>query len=196
MPFKTNYGHELFNDCLFFRDQARTLNSSTQRKERIFEIRRAVRASFISLWNFWEYWINNEILSLTEDRVMKIKGVNRLEDHEINLTVQQNSLLRLPFDSKLDLFVLLTGIDARREAKLMARIERMKSTRNELVHPSRKKPFFPEKYMAHIDEGIETTRLFFKALIEAKRYLPSTFGYLTDEEPRDLAGLGYGHIRI
>jgi hypothetical protein len=195
MVFKTNYSHELFNDCLFFREEARTLLSGGQSNERVFEVRRAIRASLISLWNFWEYWINNEVISLTDDRVMKMKGVTSLEDHEIASTVQQNSLVRLPFDTKLDLFILLTGIDARREKKLMARIEKMKSIRNELVHPSRKKPFFPEKYISNIDEGIETTRLFFRILTQAKRYLPATFGYLADEKPRDLRALGYGHFK-
>lgn len=196
MPFKTNYAHELFNDCLFFRAQAKSLLSSDQKKANIFESRRAIRASFISLWNFWEYWINGEILSLSQRRVMEIKGVDRLDD-DGKSSIQLNGLLRLSFDSKLDLFVLLSGIDVRVERELMKKIEEMKSTRNELVHPSHSKPFIlEEKYVKRIDEGIETTRQFFSVLIRAGRYLPTTFGYLHDELPKDLVSVGYGHIRL
>jgi hypothetical protein len=194
MPFKTNYGHELFNDCLFFRDQAR--NAFLDKRNKIFEARREVRASFISLWSFWEYWINEEIYSLTQKQVMRIKGVERLGD-DGESSIQLKSLLRLSFDNKLDLFVLLSGIDVRKERVLMREIEEMKTTRNELLHPSFTKPFiYEEKFIERIDQGIDTTRRFFSVLIGAGRYLPTTFSYLQDETPKDLVSIGYGYARF
>jgi hypothetical protein len=196
LAFKTNYAHELFNDCLYFRNQAKSNFVSAEKNKRVFETRRAIRASFISLWNFWEYWINGEILSLSQSRIMKIKGVDRLDD-DGEPSVHLDRLLRQSFDVKLDLFVLLSGIDVRREAAIMKKIEEMKSTRNKLVHPSRSKPFmFEDKYVEKIDEGIETTRQFFGLLIREGRYLETTFSYLHDNAPKDLVSVGYGHIQF
>ena len=127
---------------------------------------------------------------------MKIKGVNRLDDSGKS-SIQLKRLLQLSFDNKLDLFVLLSGIDIRNERGLMKEIEEMKTIRNEFVHPSLTKPFFfEERFIEEIDQGIETTRQFFGVLIAAGRYLPTTFSYLQDEMPKDLVSIGYGYTRL
>ncbi len=122
MPFKFNYGQELFNDCLSFLEQARNALSA-ERKGRIFAARTALRAS---------YYIH-------------------------------------------------------KEEGLLKKINAMKATRIELVHPSFRRPFvFEERYFREIEDGIVTTRRFFKFLTEAGRYIPSTLSYLNDEKSVDL----------
>ncbi|MDE1852588.1 MAG: hypothetical protein KGI38_02440 [Thaumarchaeota archaeon] len=180
VPFKSRADHELFNDCLYFKEEAERLVADNPKKN-VFRIRRALRASFIWLWMMWEAWLNDEVQFSVAKR-----GLDQ--------SVDMKDLLRLPFDTKLDLFTILSGIDLKSQAALMRRVKKAQTRRNSIVHASwESRALIHELTPAEIDSAIETTREFF-AYVGKGRYSPATFNFLKQQKSIDLLSEGYGYL--
>jgi len=197
MPFKTNLGHELFNDCLYFRKIARELLKENKR-ENIFEIRRALRNSSVSLSMFWEHWLGSTLYSFVTKRVWEIIDPTKpsIDSNEIKKSVQLDRLMKQGFDLKLDLLVLLSGIDLKRDKTLKENLEKMREERNSILHQgSYDWTVGDEGFLERIDKAIETTRRFFSEVWEAKIGTKlRLMKYLYNEDPIDLKTLGYGYL--
>ncbi|MDG6965030.1 MAG: hypothetical protein JRM83_08620 [Nitrososphaerota archaeon] len=179
MPFKSRIDRELFNDCLYFKEQAEDLITDDPKK-RVFEIRRALRASFVSLWMMWEAWLNDEVQFSVE---------------KVSQTADVKAILRLPFDTKLDLFMILSGIDIKGQKSLMKRVKKIQSRRNSIMHVSwGSRSLIHALTPAEIDSAIKTTKEFFAYLVGKGRYIPATFSFLNQERSVDLLTEGYGYL--
>jgi hypothetical protein len=181
LPFKSRIDRELFNDCLYFKEHAERLISEDPKKK-VFEIRRALRASFTSLWIMWEAWLNDEVQF-------------SIEKEGLTESVDLKALLRLNFNTKLDLFSILSGIDLRGQKALMERVEKIQRRRNSIIHVSwESRALLNELTVGEIDSAIKTTREFFSYLVGKGRYVSSTFRFLDDEKALDLLSEGYGYL--
>ena len=181
MPFKFRTDRELFNDCLFFKEQAESLIKDDPKKK-VFEIRRALRASFVSLWMMWEAWLNDEVQFSI--------GKTSLEQ-----SVGMKGLLRLSFDTKLDLFTILSGIDLKGQTALMKRVKKIQSRRNSIMHVSwESRSTIHALTLNEVEEAIKTTRMFFAYLTAKGRYIPTTFSFLEQQRSVDLLSEGYGYL--
>src|SRR5439155_25705284 len=111
--------------------------------------------------------------------------------------VQVQRILRLPFDVKLDLFVLLSGVDVRKEQNIMKNVAKMSEYRNDLLHGEQwKSLLYAERFLQEIDESITATRTFFRFITKAFGYLPTTYGFLDDDRPFDMVSRGYRFISL
>lgn len=113
MPFTWHQGYELFNDCLYYRRVARDLIEQDERRN-VFEIRRALRNSFVCLSMFWEYKLNQTVYGAITRRLFDIKQVERLEDQEID---KFDIFFKSNFRLKTDLLELLTGVNLKERPK-------------------------------------------------------------------------------
>tara|TARA_B100001971_G_C18221818_1_gene557704 strand:+ start:538 stop:1137 length:600 start_codon:yes stop_codon:yes gene_type:complete len=193
MPFLNKPSLELFNDCLYYRSIAIKLLEEN-RNEDIFDIRRALRSSFISLWLHWEFWLNTQLDILIYRKVRSIKKEKSLDEKTVNSTTGLKRLLNLNIDTKLDLVVLLFGIDIRNQKKLMKEITLMKAERNKLMHPKLVgSHFHAEEFLSKLNKAINTTREFFK--FWDKQEGSKIYDYIDFDKPVDMKTMGFGVIR-
>lgn len=194
MPFKNRSDIELFNDCLYFHKLAKDLLQNDEH-DHIFDIRRALRYSFISLWIFWEGWLNFSLKDILFKKIMSIKGQDSLEDTDLSSSVRLKRILGQSFDSKLDLLILFTNIDVRKEKRLLKKVEKIQKIRNRILHPALLEPYMPtHESLLELNEAIETTREFFKFWDDSRGL--KFYEYLKSDEPLDLKSFGLGFIKI
>ncbi|HLQ06415.1 MAG TPA: hypothetical protein VK126_01515 [Nitrososphaerales archaeon] len=190
MPFKWHLGFELFNDCLYYRRVAKDLIEQDE-KGNVFEIRRALRISFICLAMYWESRVNELVYSKISRRLFDQTQKQMLSDSEID---KFKRFWKSDVGLKFDVLELLTGVDFRADSKLSQRIKEMQETRNLILHTGHYgfSTVPNEKFLGTLAEGIETTRSFF-AFLQAKKMM-NMDKFLANEEPVDLTkqGLGYG----
>jgi hypothetical protein len=198
MPFSNHQGLELFNDCLYFCKQARELMEHDNKKN-VFEIRRALRFSLVALWVYWEYWLNSSLYSLITDKVWRINDPTKagsIDERTINASVSIGRINRMNFDTKLDLIILLTGIDIRKSKDLKEFLE-IREVRNRILHQDKwywSMSMSENELLEKLNKGIHATRGFFKFWATKRGTKPDE--YLYYEEPVDMVDRGYGYIQL
>lgn len=198
MPFTNHQGLELFNDCLYFRKQARELMEYDSKKN-VFEIRRALRFSLVALWVYWEYWLNSSLYHFITDKVWRINDPTKassIDERTVNASVSIDRINRMNFDIKLDLIILLTGIDIRKNKDLKEFLE-IKEVRNRILHQDKwywSMSMSESELLEKLNKGINATRGFFEFWATKRGTKPEK--YLYNEEPVDMVDLGYGYIEL
>jgi hypothetical protein len=184
-------GFELFNDCLFYRRQAKDLYEG-DKSGNIFGIRRSLRNSFVCLSLYLESRVNEAVYGAITKRLFELKHADQLGNEEIE---RFDRFSKLDFGLKLDLLELLSGANLKEDSKLNKGLKRFQTTRNAIIHTGQygwNESY--EDYMAKIDDGIATTRRFV-ALLHSKR-LTSEDKFLSNEEPVDMTKLGFGYLTL
>jgi len=189
VAFKTHLGFELFNDCLHYRRVAKDL-IARDREGNVFEIRRALRSSFVCLAMYWESRVNDLVYSEIIHRLYDQKP--QLSDSEIR---RFERFWKSDVGLKFSVLELLTGADLRMGSKLKKRIKAMQETRNLILHTGNYDwRYSNEEFLRVLADGIETTRQFF-AFLEAKGLMKAD-RFLTNEESVDLIKHGLGFIKF
>jgi len=164
-------------------------------KDNVFEIRRTLRFSFVSLWMYWEHWLNSLIDYLVTDRIWSMIDPSKagsIDEKTVAASVRADRIGRLDFETKIDLVVLLTGIDIRKNKNLQKFLE-LREHRNRILHQGQWKwSVTPGEFIERLDEGIRTTRGFFEFWARNRGVKPDE--YLYYEEPVDMRSLGYGYL--
>jgi hypothetical protein len=187
MPFKTHLGFELFNDCLYYRKVAKDLIEQDPIAN-VFEIRRALRSSFICLSMYWESRLNEMVQSAVIRKLFDSKKVSQLEDSEVE---RFDRFAKADTGLKFQFLELLTGVDFTKNKQ----IEQMQKIRNDILHKGRYDwRLSDEQFLRKLADAIQETRRFFAKLSEKK--LTSKDEFLMNEEPVDLTKLGLGHIEL
>lgn len=184
-------GFEWFNDCLYFRKQAKDLYEE-DRRENIFGIRRSLRSSFVCLSIYLESRVNEAVYSSITKRLFELKNATSLSNQELE---RFDRFSKLDFELKLDLLELLTGANLKENPKLNAGLRRLRETRNKILHAGQygwDESY--EGYMSKIADGIATTKAFI-AFLHSKR-LTSKDDFLSNEEPVDMTKLGFGYFKF
>jgi hypothetical protein len=199
LPFKTHAGFELFNDCLYYRRIAKDFIARDE-KAYVFEIRRALRSSFVFLCAYLDSTLTFALYSALTGHLFTVKKKARLEDEEI---IRFKRLGRLGFQDRLVLLELLSGKDLHLPSSLQERIDSVFETRNDILHAGRYdwNPFRKgrgiqsnDEFLKKLADGIGTVRTFIRMLSENE--LSSKDDFLAYEEPVHMRELGYGYLPI
>jgi len=191
LPFTTHLGFELFNDCLYYRQQAIELFEQDP-KGNIFGIRRSLRNSFVCLSIYLESRVNFAIENAISGRLFELRKVTQLDGTE---TERFGRFSKSDLGLKLDLLELLTGASLKADSKLNKGLERFQKTRNAIIHTGQVEwNESYEDYLSKIADGIETTRQFVTFLHREK--LTSKDEFLSNERPVDMTKLGFGYFEL
>jgi hypothetical protein len=195
LPLVTNIGFEQFNDCLYYRKVAKELMAKDERAN-IFEIRRALRSSFVSLWTYIDSQITLALFSTISKHLSTVKKEGNLSGEELS---KFRNLLKMSFESKLGILELLTGSDLHSQKVVNDSLRRLQEIRNDIVHSGHfganfgrgnSRMFSNQEFLEIVALGIATARAF-TAILAADGLAPN-YDFLINEEPVDLTKHGLG----